>query len=114
MARTEVTVTQLSRAGVRGTGVAGTADGLKVRNDGRTWLEITNAANASRVVTVLTGQQILQLDVADLSVTVPALETRMVGLLPPDTFNQAVEAGMVYIDLPEGDEADLTVRAYRT
>ncbi len=114
MARTEVTVAQLSRAGVRGDGVAGTVDGLKFRNDGRTWLEITNGAVASRVVTILTGQKVLQLDVDDLQVTIPASSTRMVGLFPPDTFNQAIEAGIAYIDLPAGDEDDLTVRAYRT
>ncbi len=106
-------MTTLSRAGAKGTGVVGSALGAKFRNDGRTWLHLVNGAAGARTVTVVSAQEVIGLAVADLAVVVPLSSWIPVGLFPPDTFNQPIEAGMVYIDFPAGTESDITVWAFR-
>ncbi len=115
MARAEIVVTTITRAGALAVAVTGAATGHKVKNDGRTFLLVSNSdAAVARTITIQTPRKILDLDVAELTVAVPALTTVPIGLLPTDTFNQPAEAGYAYVDYEAGQEAKFSVRAYRT
>jgi len=116
MARTEITVTQIVRSGATQTPTDGNADGHMFANTGKEFIRVTNSALTSRDLTVITQQQIDGLDVADLVVSIPAGESRLVGPFSPGTFNVPsgqTDAGKTYIDYPSGNESDLKVEIYK-
>lgn len=117
MARAALPVTELGTTGVApGTLVPGTVDGLMVLNDGRTMVEVVNTGGSSRTVTFVTPKQFSGLAVADLAVAIPAGATRLFSRFGVDVFNQpagSTDQGRMYINFPSGNEAELSVRAYR-
>lgn len=113
MARTALTVTKITRDGAFVAAVAGTVDGLMFKNNGRTFIDVTNGGAATRTLTVVTTRTVLGLDVADLTVNVAAGATTVIGPFPPADFNNSgTDANMVYLNFPAGNEGDLSVSAY--
>ncbi len=118
MARTTLTVTELVRTGVANpAGTTGTADGHKITNDGNVWLEIDNANAASRTLQIQTPATVSDLEIADQPIVVPGSASRWhAGPFDKALFNRPygdTDAGMIYLDYPAGQHADLTVRAFK-
>lgn len=112
--RALLTPTDITRAGVavpaETAGVA--ADGHKFANDGNVFLLVRNASTTTaRVLTVQTPGTVDGLAIADLTVSIPATLSRYIGRFPSGIYNQA--DGMVYVDYPAGNEADLKVQVLR-
>jgi hypothetical protein len=86
------------------------ADGHKFRNDGNVQIEVENVhATIARVITFQTPGKVLgMLEVAEHAVSVAALATVLIGPFSVKAFNQT--DGMVYIDYPVADFADLKIR----
>lgn len=118
MARTTLTVSQLVRGGLADpSATTGTADGHKVTNDGRVFLEFNNANASSRIVTVQTPATLSGLAVEDVGITIPGSASRFkAGPFETSLFNRPAglsDPGMFYLDYPSGQHADITVRAYK-
>lgn len=114
MARVELAVTQITRAGAPQVETVGIADGHKFANTGRAFVYARNVnTTTGRTITFVTPQEVVGLPVADLAVVVPAGSVRYIGPFPTDTFNQeaGADAGMVYVnyDVP----ADWRIVVYR-
>lgn len=116
MARLDLPVTEITRAGADAAGSPGNADGHMFANRGREFLEVENVGAAARVVTVVTPRTIGGLDVAELVVNVPAGGRRLIGPFPGVTFDQpraSADAGKVYVNYEAGAAADYLVRCFR-
>jgi len=97
MARTEITVQQSSLAGITPTFNAAIADGHMFKNDGNVIIEVKNAAGADVTVTIQTPAKVQGIDLAEITVTVPATTGhKLIGPFDPSLFNQS--NGMVYVD----------------
>lgn len=113
MARVELAVTKITRAGANVATVAGSDQGQSFRNNGKTFLEVENVGAAQRTLTIVTTSTVLGLDVSDLTVDIAAGAMARIGPFPQSDFNNAgVDASLVYINFPAGNEADLHVAAY--
>lgn len=113
MARVALTVTKITRSGAYLAPTAGTDQGQSFKNDGRTFLEITNGGDAPLDLTIVTTSTVLGLDVDDLAITVAAGAVVKAGPFPPSNFNNAgADAGLAYINFPAASESDLSVAAY--
>lgn len=109
MARTELTIQTISRAGLEATTTAAIADGHKFKNDGRlTLLHVINGAT-DVIVTIQTAATVDGKAVADDTVTCTASEERFIGPFPAEIYNQT--DGMVYIDYD--DVSNVTVSVLR-
>lgn len=108
MAREELAVQTVSRAGLEATYTAAQADGNKFVNDGMMWATVKNGATDC-IVTVLTAVTVDGKAVADDTVTVTANEERDIGPFPPSIYNQP--DGMVYFDY--NSVANVTIAAKR-
>jgi hypothetical protein len=103
MARTSVSTQQITRAGLVPalTAPAGTGPtNGDVIDAGPVFLMVTAGATPT-TVTVYSTPTVDGLDVADLTVTVGATSTRLIGPFPARTFANAVgatDAGRVYVD----------------
>lgn len=102
MARTEIDVNVLGRSTV-GTTIVDTlipTDGLKVKNDGKTFLSFRNTEAGTNAVTVGTGQTTDNLAIADLAFTLAdGSATNQVvikGPFPRNPYNQS--DGYLYLD----------------
>ena len=99
MARTDLTVTEIDRAGVdlEATYEAANADGEALLNNGATWVVVKNGNASTRTVTIKTnGRTVDGLTLPDDTVDVAQNEEMMIGPFERDTFNQksgAVETG---------------------
>lgn len=109
MARTNVPVVQVTRAGVSALTAADTVphttDGAKFSNDGAVQLLIRNTGAGAHSVTVQTPRTEEGLAVAELTVgPMAAGDVWLVGPFPPETFNQqsGVDLGYVYVDVVGG------------
>lgn len=109
MARTELTVEPVVRAGLAATYTAAFVDGHKFKNDGKTILHIKNGAVALNL-TVQTPGTVDGLAVADRVVAVGASTDKFIGPFPASQYNQAAD-GMVYIDYD--DLSNVTVAVLR-
>lgn len=89
MARTALTVTPITRAGVALGSSAANADGHSVANDGKTFVYVNNGGGAPITVTVLTPGTVDGLAIADRAVTVANATNRLIGPFPKDIYNQA-------------------------
>ena len=100
MARTALTVTEITRAGIAGSLSAANVDGHSVVNDGRTFLEVVNGGGSPITVTVQTAATINGLAIADVSVSVTNGQRRLIGPFPKGTFNitSGADTGTVYVD----------------
>jgi len=89
MARTALTVTQVTRAGVALPAAAANADGHSVANDGSVILHIVNGGGAPITVTIVTPGTVDGLAIADREVIVAASANRLIGPFPREHYNQA-------------------------
>lgn len=117
MARTNVPITNITRAGddpeVSET-IPDETDDAMFQNDGNTFLWARNTGVGSHIVTVQTPQMIAGLAVAEMTVTIPAAGKRLIGPFPTETFNQqsGADVGKVYVDV-DGTGIEMRYKAYR-
>lgn len=99
MARADLTTQPIVRTGLVPTTVAVTADGA-VFDAERTALYVVNGSEAATTVTVTATAAQDGLDVEDLTVSVAAGATALIGPFPRRTFGQVsgTDAGRVYVD----------------
>lgn len=96
MARTALTVQQVSRAGITPTYGAANVDGHSFPNTGVELVHVKNAGGASMNVTVQTPNAVDGLAIADRVVAVANGSEKMIGPFPRSTYNQGAEE--VYLD----------------
>lgn len=108
MARIEISVNTLNRD-TTGTTIVDTlipADGLKVKNDGKTFLSFRNIDVGTNDVTVATGQTIDDLAIADLIFTMAigsaSNQVSIKGPFPKSVYNQS--DGYIYLDAETNDK----------
>lgn len=91
MARTALTPTQITRAGVAPTLSAANADGHSVSNAHSPFLHVNNGSGGSITVTILIPKTLDGQSIANSGrqVTVPAGQARLIGPFPPGTYEQA-------------------------
>lgn len=111
MARGTLTVQQVSLNGMAPAFSAATAtDGDAFQNDGNVLLEVKNTSAGVVTITIPTPAKVGGLDVADVSVTVPATTgDRIIGPFDPTIFNQA--DGSVYVN--NSAASGVTLMAFR-
>jgi zona occludens toxin (predicted ATPase) len=109
MPRANITVVEITRAGVAPTEVAGdVANGHQFDHGARTFLVARNAdAGGAHTVTIITPVTVDSLAVADRQVSVPASATRYIG---PFTSDYRQSDGKVYVDV---DSAQLNLAVFR-
>lgn len=114
MARTSITVTNLSRDdaidSVAAYQAADATNGMQVPAgvDGKLFLHVKNGGAGSITVTIRKGVH-FRSDVGDLAVSVPAGGERMIGPLESSRFEQADEN--LYVDFSA--DSSVTVAAFR-
>lgn len=98
MARTDLTVTPLTRAGLSlaAAGTAAIADGHMFTNNGRRMLRVRNTDSSSKTVTAQIPGTVDGQDIADRQYTIPATTGDVVIPPFPNAYNQA--DGKVYLD----------------
>lgn len=109
MARVSLTAQQITRDGLVPALTAPTVDG-DVVDSGLVALMVTNNGAAAHTVTVQSPVTIDGLAVEELTVSVAAGSTVLVGPFPRRTFGQPVgsaDEGRVYVDYDTGSDADL-------
>lgn len=109
MARESLTTQQVTRDGLVPTLTAPPADG-DVIDAGRVALMVTNNGAAAHTVTVQSPVTVDGLAVEELTVSVAAGETRLIGPFPARTFGQpsdSADHGRVYVDYDAGSDVDL-------
>jgi hypothetical protein len=113
MARTALTVQQMSRDGVVPTYAAANADGNSFANDSRTFLHAKNGSGGSITLTFVTPNTEDGLAIADHTVAIAAGAEKIVSDLGEGTFEQpsGADKGLVYVDY--SDVTSLTVAAIR-
>lgn len=100
MARASQTTQQITKTGLS-PALASPAAGGDVIDTGRVFLRVDNTGTAAATVTVITPIEIDGLALEDLTVSVPAGATRLIGPLSPTTFGQpagSADAGRAYVD----------------
>ncbi len=101
MARTNITVVEITRDGVAATEVAGdVTNGNQFDHGARTFLRARNADVAQQTVTIITPGTVDGLAIADRVVTIPAGATRYIG---PFTNDYRQSDGKVYVDVSDAD-----------
>lgn len=99
MARSDLTVTEITRSGVDPSLSAANVDGHAVENNGRMFIDVNNGGGAPITVTVQTPRTVDGLAVAELQVSVTNGVRRLIGPFPKATFDQpGADAGKVYVD----------------
>lgn len=109
MARVSVITQQVSRDGLAPALTAPTVDG-DVIDAGRVALMVRNDGPSAHTVTVVSPVTVDGLAVEDLTVSVAAGETRLIGPFPVGTFGQpngAPDAGRVYVNYDAGSDVDV-------
>lgn len=117
MARANLAPTLVSRAGVKQISVVGTNQGAKLGpNDGSLFIKVNNShATLARVVTIETPGTVDSQAIADRTVSVPALDYKIIGPFPPALYNQndgSADNDFVYLDYPVGQESDVNTEVY--
>jgi hypothetical protein len=100
MARTEITVTEASPAGVApGFQAADAANGMKFRNNHPTILLVRNGGASPITVTVETSVTVEGIAVPDRLITVPAGGDRVIGPFLPAYYDQSgADRGFVFVE----------------
>lgn len=110
MARTNIAVQVIDRSGLSPSYAA--ADGVDQNafvNNGETFLHVKNGGASPITATFQTPGLVDGLAVADLVVSVPNAEERMIGPFPTAIYNQGV--GVVHVDWSSA--TSVTVAAFR-
>jgi nitrate reductase alpha subunit len=115
MARTDLTVTEISLTGVNAatTLEAANADGEAILNNGETFIEVLNANAAACTVTVVANRVVDGLTLPNKTVSVTQNQRKLILLGPRDTFNQrgGTDDGKTYVNFSA--VTDVTVAAWR-
>lgn len=114
MARTAITVTMLSRAGVvqPATQASDQTNGMQINgNDGRIILEVknNNAGTQTVGVSFSPSKTVDGVTPADKTVSFTAGQTKVLGPFPPALYNQP--GNMVFVN--PSVNTDLAIRAYQ-
>jgi hypothetical protein len=111
MARTTLTVTEVTRVGQDiATLGAANADGHSVANGGDVWLEVDNADASPHTVTITTPRTVDGQDVAEYTQVVAAGERMIFGPFPTTTFNDQ-STGTMNVDFDA--VTSVTIGAFR-
>lgn len=109
MARAALTVQTVSKAGITPSYVSAESDGNSFTNEGDVLLQVKNGGSEI-TVTVQTPTKVDGVDIAELTVTIPATSgDKMIGPFSPTVFNQS--AGIVYVDY--SGVSSVTVAAFK-
>lgn len=108
MARTALTVNQISRAGVALGPAAANVDGHSLAYSENLILYVANGGGSPITVTIQTPGTVDSLAIADKTVTVPAGSNRLMGPFPKAHYRQA--DGTVYVDF--SDVTSVTAAAF--
>lgn len=111
MARSALTVQEVTTLGLDPAYTSANADGNWFANNGRTLFHAMNGSGGSITITVQHPGTMDGLAVADLTVAVPAGEDRMIGPFPKRFEQGGSAAGLVYVDY--SGVTSLTVAAIR-
>lgn len=113
MARTDLTVQTIAVGGLNPVTEAANVDGEMFVNTGKEFLQVINGAGAPINVTLVTGKSVDGLAVADRVVAVTNGQSRLIGPLSTDLYNQPgpTDAGKVYVDF--SSVTTITVAVYR-
>ncbi len=95
MARTALTVQQITRAGLTPSYSAANVDGHSIANNGTEFLHVKTGSTGC-TVTVKTPGQVDGLDIAERTVVIGTSSERMIGPFPRGTYNQPGEE--VHVD----------------
>jgi hypothetical protein len=95
MARTALTVQQVTRAGLTPAYSAAPVDGHSILNGGKELLHVKTGGTACNV-TIQTPGSVDGQAVADRVVAIGTSSERIIGPFPPDIYNQA--SGEIYVD----------------
>lgn len=106
MARTDLSVQRITTDGLNPAYTAANADGHSIDNDAHMFLHVKNGDASAHTVTVVTPRQVDGLDVADLTVSVPAGEERIIGRFSTATFGRSVDVNFSAV-------TSVTVAAFR-
>jgi len=87
MARTALTVQEVTLSGLSPTFSAANADGNSFANDGDTFLYVKNGGASSITVTIITPAKEQGVDIEDITVTIAASGEKMIGPFPRRLFN---------------------------
>jgi hypothetical protein len=88
--------------------------GAKFNNDGRTMLWARNSGEGSHDVTIKVSIKALEFGVADLAVTIPDGEIRLIGPFPKYVFNQHSVGGSPYVHVDaDGTQSEMLYKALR-
>lgn len=119
MARTALTVTTLTMAGLAPAPTTGQADGHFFANPpasspyGSRQAIVTNNGAAARNITFQTGATVEGVPVEEVTISIPAGATRYFGPFTPRLFNRATtdpeNPSTVYVDYDAGNETDLEI-----
>ncbi len=104
-----LTVQDISLSGLEPTYASAAAGGDTFVNDGDVFFHIINSDTASKTVTLTTAGKIQGINIADITVTVPASEDRMIGHFPPAIFN----SGSTGVSVSYSAVTSVTVAAIR-
>lgn len=108
MARTALTVKQISRSGVALGPTAANAEGHSLVHYENLILYVANGGGSPITTTIQTPGTVDSLAVSDRTVTVPAGSNRFMGPFPKAHYRQA--DGTVYVDF--SDVTSVTVAAF--
>lgn len=115
MPRIEVPLTTLTRVGTAlgaaGTEVTGDATNQHfLVNTETTFIIARNSGGSPRTVTLMLGQTLDGQAPTNRTVSVAAGTSQIIGIFPPNLYNQPTDAGRAWINV---DHADLRLQAYR-
>jgi hypothetical protein len=101
--REKLSVTTVSSGGVTETLASPSALTMAFTNNGFAWMEVTNLATTSKVITVETPGNVGGLEIEDLTVTIPGSVTYKIGPFINSLYNRTAspDKGYVYITFPE-------------
>jgi len=114
MARTALSVQEIAVAGITPSYEAANADGEKISNDGKTFIQVKNTNAGEITVTVVTPITIGGLAVSDRTITVPATTgDKMIGPFKAAHYDQLSgdDEGFVYVNFSA--VTDVTIAAFR-
>lgn len=108
MAASAITVQSVTNAGAVVTTASANVDGNYFVNDGKTFLQVTNGGGSSITVTIDSPIECSQGGTHDITVTVAAGATKIIGFFDKNRFN-AVTTG--YVNITYSGVTTVTVAA---
>jgi hypothetical protein len=111
MAEVDISVQKLDKNGLDATyttdSTLNDSDTFLFENGNATFLHVKNGDSSQHTVTVQTPATVSGLDVAELSVDIPAGEERFIGPFPPGVFNYST--GKAKFTLDAGTSMEIAI-----